>query len=606
MVGTSLAGGLVLCAGIGPAAVGSGTGSAQAPRISDIRYEVTYDAATAQRRSLLVTMRFRASEPGVVRLSLPAWTPGAYEISNFARKVSDFTVAAEGRSLRWDKADYDTWRVRAEGPSEIVVRFVFLADTLDNAMAWARPDFAFFNGTNVFLFPEEMGLDFSARVTIHTEDDWTVATGMTPAGARSQFTASNFHELVDMPVFVGRFDLDSLRIDDRWYRVASYPERALTGRARETFWDWTRKIIPPMAAVFGEVPWETYTTLLVFAEDFPGGSALEHANSHMGIYNPQFIGNPILASITAHEMFHAWNVKRLRPATLVPYDYAGPQLTTLLWVSEGITDYYADLALVRGGIIPPALFYQITSGKVETVAAAPPVALEDASLSTWIQPTDGSQFVYYPKGSLAGLLLDVLIRDASNNRTSLDDVLRQLYRTTYKNGRGFTEEQWWQAARQAASGRSFEEFYRDYIDGRDPFPYGRILPLAGLALSADTTRVPRLGVSTSADSVGVRVVSVTPGSAAAEAGLRPDDILLRVGDVEVRGGDFGAEFRSRYARRREGSALPIAVRRDGATQTLGARLRFAEEVSYALEEDPRATTKARRLREGILRGVLDR
>jgi predicted metalloprotease with PDZ domain len=251
---------------------------------------------------------------------------------------------------------------------------------------------------------------------------------------------------------------------------------------------------------------------------------------------------------------------------LLPYDYARPQATTLLWVSEGITDYYADLALVRGGIIPPAFFYRMTSDKVQTVSDAQPVALEDASLSTWIQPSDGSHFMYYP-----------------DNRRSLDDVLRGLYRTTYKNGAGFTEVQWWEAVREAAGGRSFEQFYRRYIDGRDPYPWTRILPLAGLVLKADTSRVPRLGVSTSQDSNGIRVVQVVPGSAAAEAA-----------------------FRARYRRRREGSDLPVTVRRGRAAVELPARLVFADDVSLRLDADQRATSKAQRIRDGILRGLVDR
>jgi predicted metalloprotease with PDZ domain len=582
------------------------TPSHSASSVSAIRYEVTFDATTRLRRALAVKMRFRVDAPGAVRLSLPAWTPGAYEISNFARKVSGFTASAEGRSLGWDKADFDTWRVQVDRAGEVLVRFDVLADSLDNAMAWSTPDFTFFNGTNVLLFPEETGLDFSARLSIRTEKDWQVVTGMTETGQPREYVAASYHELVDMPIFVGRFDLDSTQIAGRWYRLASYPEGALAGRARDTFWEWTEQMLPPMVAVFEEVPWETYTTLLVFDERYPGGSALEHGNSHVGIYNTRFIGSPLLASITAHEIFHAWNVKRLRPAELLPYDYARPQATTLLWVSEGITDYYADLALVRGGIIPPAFFYRMTSDKVQTVSDAQPVALEDASLSTWIQPSDGSHFMYYPKGSLAGLLLDILIRDESDNRRSLDDVLRGLYRTTYKNGAGFTEVQWWEAVREAAGGRSFEQFYRRYIDGRDPYPWTRILPLAGLVLKADTSRVPRLGVSTSQDSNGIRVVQVVPGSAAAEAGVVPGDYLVRIGAVKVEGLEFGSAFRARYRRRREGSDLPVTVRRGRAAVELPARLVFADDVSLRLDADQRATSKAQRIRDGILRGLVDR
>ena len=205
------------------------------------------------------------------------------------------------------------------------------------------------------------------------------------------------------------------------------------------------------------------------------------------------IGNPLLASITAHEIFHAWNVKRLRPAEMVPYDYHQAQPTPWLWVSEGITDYYADLALVRGGIIDSTQFLALTANKANTVDMTPPTALEDASLSTWIHPEDGSGYIYYPKGSLAGLLLDIQIRDASDNARSLDDVMRQLYQNTFKKGRGFTAADFWPEVSRAAGGRPFEDFLARYVDGRESYPFDRILPLAGMRVALDTLREPRLG-----------------------------------------------------------------------------------------------------------------
>src|SRR5688500_3783026 len=201
-------------------------------------------------------------------------------------------------------------------------------------------------------------------------------------------------------------------------------------------------------------------------------------------------------SLYAHEVFHAWNVKRLRPAELVPYRYDRPQPTTLLWVSEGVTDYYADLSLVRGQLSGPEGFYDATTTKIQSVDALPPIALEDASLSTWIHPVGGSADIYYNKGSLAGLLLDIMIRDASDNRRSLDDVMRDLYTTTARRRTGFTAAQVWAAASRAAGGKSFDDFNRQYIDGREPYPWATILPLAGMRLAADSILTPQLGVTT--------------------------------------------------------------------------------------------------------------
>src|SRR5690349_5757506 len=435
--------------------------------LTNVRYEVTFDSITAQARRLQVAMSFDVAGRGPVLLSLPEWTPGAYELSFFARWVSDFTPVAGDKPLTWDKLDYDTWRVQPAGAKSMTVRFNYLADTLDNAMAWARPDFALFNGTNVFLYPEGRSTTFPATVTVHTEPSWLVATGMQPVPSSPRtYREENYHDLVDKPFFIGRMDLDSTQVAGHWTRLVTYPAGMLTGATRTQTLDALGKIIPAEAQVFDETPWSAYNVMMIFDSAYGGGSALEHTNSHVGIYSPGFIGNPILASITAHEIFHAWNVKRLRPADMVPYRYDRSEPTVWLWVSEGITDYYADLALRRGGIIDDQQFLNVTGEKLAKVAAAPPTALEDASLTTWIHPTDGSEYLYYPKGSLAGFALDIMIRDASNNQHSLDDAMRELYRTTYKaGGRGFTGAQWWAAVSKAAGGRRFADFASKYVDG---------------------------------------------------------------------------------------------------------------------------------------------
>src|SRR5438552_5326115 len=204
------------------------SGGAQAParstsaEIRDIRYEVTFDASLAARRSVKVSTTLSVAGGGPVLLSLPEWTPGAYEISNFARWVLDFAAKGDGggRDLTWSKQDFDTWRVEPAGAKSITVSFTYGADTLDNAMAWTRRDFLLFNGTNLFMYPEGRPLAFAARVTVHTEPDWRVVTGMHAEGANS-YRATNYHDLVDMPFFVGRFDVDSAQISGKWVRYAT-------------------------------------------------------------------------------------------------------------------------------------------------------------------------------------------------------------------------------------------------------------------------------------------------------------------------------------------------------------------------------------------------
>ncbi|HTC23741.1 MAG TPA: PDZ domain-containing protein [Gemmatimonadales bacterium] len=606
---------LLVCAGTVVAQRPGAPGKASAPApsaanrsapISNIRYDLAFDSATAARRTVQVAMSFDVG-PGTapILLSLPAWTPGAYEISNFARWASHFVVTAGGKSLFWDKADPDTWRIRPAGAGRVTVRFDYLADTLDNAMAWARPDFLLFNGTNLFPYAEGRGFDFPATVTVQAPADWLVVTSMRPTGQSRTWTERNYHDLVDMPFFVGHFDLDSSVVNGKVTRLATYPAGILQSDTRKAFWDQVAKAIPAMASVFQETPWDTYSVMMIFDSSYGGGSALEHQSSHVGIYNPMMIGTPLLASITAHEIFHAWNVKRLRPADMVPYEYERPEPTPWLWVSEGITDYYADLALVRGGIVDSAIFMGLTAEKIQTVSEAPPTALEDASVSTWIHPTDGSSYVYYPKGSLAGLLLDISIRDATDNRRSLDDVMRELYRTTYKAGRGFTGTDWWGTVSRASGGKSFTDFNARYVDGRDPYPYDAVLALAGFRLAADTIREPRLGLGGAADSAGVRITAVQPGSAAEAAGVRVGDVLLALGDVAISDPNFGPAYRARF-RNAEGQDLPIKVRRGTDTLTLTGKVRLIEQVNAHVEPDPKASAKAIRVRGGILAGKTDK
>jgi predicted metalloprotease with PDZ domain len=234
--------------------------------ITNIRYEVTFNGATARERSLNVAMTFDAAGREPVLLSLPVWTPGAYEVSNFAHWVSGFGATQRGAAVQWDKVDPDTWRVRPTGAGPVTVTFNYLADSLDNAMAWSQPDFAFFNGTNVFLYPEGRGVNFPATVTIRTEAGWKVATGMRTRPGRFTYGESNYHDLVDQPFFVGNFDLDSAQVAGKWHRLATYPAGRLQDSARADVWRAIRGMAPAQTAVFNHAPWPDYTTMMVLPE----------------------------------------------------------------------------------------------------------------------------------------------------------------------------------------------------------------------------------------------------------------------------------------------------------------------------------------------------
>lgn len=568
--------------------------------ITDVRYEITADSAAVGRRQLGVMMSFQVASAAPVILSLPAWSPGHYTVLWFARRVSDFSPTAAGAPLPWRKLDFQTWEIQPRSAGNVRVSFQYLADAVDRAVAWTSPNFAFFNGTNVFLYPTGRGFNWPAHVSVRTEPSWRVATGMDPAAGSNNFTAGNYHDLTDMPFYVGRFAIDSTKVADRWIRLAWYPAASLTTARRDRTFAWLHKFIPVDVALFGEAPFRNYT-LFQRSDTVVNGGGLEHQASQVDeVLTSQLDAD--LVGLYSHEFFHAWNVKRLRPADLVPYRYDDAQPTTWLWVSEGVTDYYGALATVRGGVNDSTGFFGFLSGEIASVASAPPTAVSDASLNSWINSTDGSGGLYYPKGGLIGFLIDVMIRDASDNRSSLDFVMRRLYVTTYKQQhRGFTGAEWWGEVSRAANGKSFAEFARRYVDGREPLPVDSVLQLAGLRFHGDTIREPRLGIGTAVDSTGLKISQVVPAGAAAAAGARVGDQIVSIGDVTITNDDSFESFRGRYA----GTPLttiPLVVRRGTETLTLQLPVRLSTRMRAIVEPVPNASAKALAIRHGLLTG----
>jgi predicted metalloprotease with PDZ domain len=631
---------LLWLAGGAAAALGQGAPQTKSARlvrsvpVADVSYEVTIDSETTASRSLAVAMHFRVVGAGPVVLGLPAWSPGHYTLLWFARRVSSFTPTSAGHPVDWHQLDFQTWQLDGLKPGAVVtVAFDYLADTNDRAVAWTRPDFAFFNGTNVFMYPVGQGFDWPAEVDVHIPNNWRVATGMTAGATRRMggmhhdynvvhvFTAPNYHDLVDMPFFVGQFDLDSIAVSavpngpaDHWVRAASYPAGAI-GADRMTRWlGWLAKIAPTHAAVFHDMPWHTYTVLQV-TDPHPNGGGLEHQDSQLDEIAPSWIDLPFLPGLYAHEMFHSWNVKRLRPADMVPYRYDDAQPTPWLWESEGVTDYYGALAIVRSGIGDSTAFFASMAGAMTSTIAGGRTAVTDASLRPWINPTDGSAGLYYPKGSVAGFTLDILIRDASDNAHSLDDVLRTLYASTYKQGRGYTATDWWTAVAQAGGPHApvipWAAVRRRFIEGRDRFPWDTILPLGGMRIAQDTMHVVRLGVETAPDPKGgVRVLYVAPRSAADTAGILLGDLVTQLGDVPIHDESSFADFRRHYATA-AGTTIAATVIRGGPgaqpdappqTLTVQVQIRTALETTTRVEADPAASAKAARIRHGILTG----
>ena len=573
-----------------------------------VRYQVAVVSPAAH--LFHVTADFPADGKDTLYVALPAWSPGNYEIQNYARYVRHFSATApSGQSLFWDRFDKETWRVVTGKQSRVTVAFDFLADTIDLSIARLTSDFGQFLGTNLFLF-EPGKLDRSAEVRFALPAGWQVATALKGTGM-GPYTASDYHELADAQTFVGNFALDSIRVDEHWVRIALWPVDAYTAGVARNMREDLGRIVQTENRVMGGPPYDAYTVFFnVIRQPISFGGGLEHAASQYDIMPANAFADlagtfgDFIVPLMSHEYFHLWNVKRIRPAAMWPYDYRTEQFTPLLWWSEGVTDYYADLTNLRSGLWTPEQFLSNTTSDIDQVEATPePWSEEDGSIATWINEVFvNSSQLYYPKGSLTGMLLDVTMRDATGNAHGLDDVMRALYARYYKQGTGFTTDNLLGLLREFGM-PDVESFYQRYVNGREPLPYESVFPKAGIEVTKHSTSVPFLGVTAPLSPRGQWVVEVVePGSAAEAAGVAPGDALIKVGDVTLKSDeDWSVAFRQRY-QGQAGTPLAISVIRDGRSLTLNTKVQERTVTTFSLSRSAAPTARQLKVWQGLATG----
>ena len=571
-----------------------------------VRYEVSLTAGTFH-----VSAEFPTTGKDTLLVSLPAWSPGNYEIQNYARYVHGFSAKnASGQALRWDRVDKDTWRVVTGRTDRVTVAFDYSADTIDLSVARTGEDFGQFLGTNLFMF-EEGQLGRPAEVRFRLPPGWQVTTAL-KGPANGAYRAGDYHELADAMTFVGRYSLDSLQADGKWIRIAVWPATDYTAAVARNLRNGVAKMAPVQNRIMGDTPYDVYTVFFNVIHgpiDFGGG--LEHSSAQYDIMPAlafaDAAGNlgDFMYPLLSHEFFHLWNVKRIRPAEMWPYDYHAEQYTPLLWWSEGVTDYYADLTNLRAGLWTPEQFLANAVTNINQVEqAAEPWSVEDGSEATWIHEVYvNSSQLYYPKGSLLGCLLDISIRDATDNAHNLDGVMRALYTRYYRQNKGFSTADLLSELR-AAGMPDVDTFYRRYIDGRDSLPYETVFAKAGLAFHRQVVTSPFVGVSTGTTPTGGMVIQqVSPNSSAETAGVQPGDLLTNIGGIPVTPDrDWGGDFRTRY-RGKAGQPLTITVQRSGRTLTLNSTVQEHSTSRVTLDRAASPTPKQAKTWQGLASGL---
>jgi predicted metalloprotease with PDZ domain len=504
----------------------------------DIAYKISMTAP--ETHLLEVEMKVTwADMPADLDLKMPVWTPGSYLVREYSRHVQEFDAVGASGDLRWTKVSKNTWRVITNSSKEVTVRYKVYSNELTVRTNELNDEHAFWNNTALLLYPAGQ-LAAPSTVKVVPYANWRVATGLPAvAGAENTFRAENFDVLYDSPFEVS--DFKEIKFD-----VLGKPHRyVVTGEGNydlERLARDTTKIIEAAHGIFGDLPYNDYTFIL----NLRGGGGLEHMNStalqaNRFAFKPDSRYKGFLA-LVAHEFFHIWNVKRIKPDALGPFDYENENYTRLLWVAEGVTAYYEGVLMRRAGLVTDEQFLADRARLIKQLEERPgryETSLEEASFDAWIkyyrqdQNSVNNQISYYDKGEVVAMLLDMSIRTASNGQRSLDDVMRSLYADFGKTNRNFTPADFENAVEKAA-GKSLNDFFTRYVSGRSDIDYDPIL--VGMGLRLEKTGNPKrayLGADLT-EAAGVVTVRALPaGTPAYLYGLNFNDQIVAVDGYRV-------------------------------------------------------------------------
>ena len=551
---------------------------------------------------------------------MPAWAPGRYAIYDFAKNVQEFRAAGnQGQALPWTKLDKQTWRVEARDAGGAVrVRYRVYANDLSGSFSQFDLSHANINGPSVFMYIDGHKPD-PLTLTVEAPAAWKLISGFAESVEPRTFPVRNYDLLVDTPMEISAdCRLEQFQERGKTIRVAvhSYVER---DRNLSRLLEGLKKIVRAQLANMPEPDFSHYTFIIHFAPQASLGDGMEHLNSTQVIVRAGTAAGALDEALetAAHEFFHLWNVKRLRPAGLGPFDYTRENYSRSLWFAEGVTTYYGYLSLLRAGLWSRTDFFEHLAEEIRTLAGAPGRTLmsaESSSFHAWfydrspqMQETNfaNTTISYYNQGAVLGMLLDLEIRERTRGAKSLEDVLRLMYRDFYQApassyygpGRGYEEKDILEAL-EAVTGSDFRPWFARYIQGADELPYAEALAQAGLRLRVAVApgSPPSLGVLTQLLERGLRIAAIRAGEAADRAGLSRDDVLLAVDDLSL----ATAELEDRLKIYPPGAEVPFTVERFGREERINVTLDPPSPTIYAIENLPSASGEQLSIRNGWL------
>ena len=563
--------------------------------------EYTVKVADVPGQLFHVTTDIRNINQPALELSLPVWSPGWYVIENYAKNIYRFRVTEPGgRELRPAQVRKQTWRIDTKGISRVTVEFDYLANVLSANQARIAPDYAFFTGTQLFLLPEGHRSRPSV-VRFQAPSGWRIVSGLDETADPAVFTAPEYDTLVDQPTLIGQFEVTRFMVEGKPHDLVASPPGVFSAEKTRTLAGHLTKLAETQGRIFGGLPYKKFVYFYFFRAAEASCSVLEHQNSFVTLWNPDALPLPDdMVGQASHEFFHVWNVKRIRPVQMWPYDYARENETPLLWVSEGFTSYYASLTSYRAGLRDARSFIGDTAraiGEVEGNEARRYTSASDSSTSTWIDYASPlpSRISYYSQGRNLATLLDLSIRHDTNGAAGLDEVMRSLFTDFYQRGRGFSTDDLVRVVNRITRS-SYETFFSRYVSGTDVPPYDTFLGYAGYQLERATRKIPFLGVNL--DTLG-RVTGFPPGSDASTSRLQQDDFIVRVDGQTLDDQPAGTIFR--LLNQKLGQNVRLRIRRGGEERELDIAVGFVELGNYRMVESQSPTAEQLKVRESWLK-----
>ncbi len=520
-----------------------------------------------------------------IDLTLPSWRPGRYVILDFAGGVQEFSAEADGAPLPWHKTDKSTWHIKIKGVTSISVNYKVYANEFEQRTRGLNDQHAFVDGTSVFMYAERYR-HLPISLSVKPYGRWHTTTGLASKGVNT-FTAPDYDYFIDCPLEIGNQKDFQFKVDGIPHVLSIFGEGNWNA---DTLIRDISKIVRTEKEFWGVYPYERYVFLL---ECLPnGGGGTEHINSTIMQTYPFGFKNPGsyrgVLGLVAHEFFHTWNVKQLRPKGLKPYDFHRENYSEELWVAEGMTSYYDELLMVRAGFTPVSEYLERIGSAIAADRNRPGNTLQSvasSSFEAWIEYWRGMQQSYnaesdyYELGSMVSCILDLSLRRLTSGRHSLDDVMREMYRRFPLSGPGYTLADLRTVAGEVGGAEMANVFDED-VYGAKPLRWEEALSAAGLEVSgADSIARPYTGIYLNDGGGSTRITRIVAGSPAYLSGLDIGDELLALNGFRVRAGSFA----DRIGEMKPGDPITLTVFQREQLRTVQLTLGIAPQSSYRVE-----------------------